>query len=262
MSMTLILKNVKETLSLKFKSSEFVEKSAKFAIFVFSFTFVISNLIAMNFGNKNYVPFLNVVSHLGVNEFNPLYFMFDFASIITGLSLMPFSFYLLHIIKTQTEENRIIKNYKSIRICTHIAFLSSIAANIGFIGCGVFSLDRNFLGIHDYSAGIILLGFTFLTFSMGLLIIRYRVKIPSLFGICGFLTAFIFLFIYMIFIFTNFIIAPVYEWIWLFSVICWTWILIFYVLNKAEFFKNHIFIHTYINERQFRKKKRIKFEFD
>ena len=238
-----------------------MEKTAKFAILVYTFTFLICNLIAMNFGNNNYIPFLNVISDLGLDEYNPITIFFDLACVTTGLSLMPFSFYLLHIIKKGTEDNRIIRNIRSIRICTHIAFLSSIAANIGFIGVGIFSLERNFLGIHDYSAAIILLGFSFLTFSMGLLIIRYRVKIPSLFGICGFLVTFILLFVYIIFRFTNFTIAPIYEWIWLFFVIVWTWILIFYVLNKSEFFKNNNFIHTYIIPRKFRKKSKVKFNF-
>ncbi|MBN1216927.1 MAG: hypothetical protein JXA99_15985, partial [Candidatus Lokiarchaeota archaeon] len=254
MSITFILKKSKKVLVDRFHNSNFVEKAVKFSIFTYVGTFLICNFLSMAFGNKKYTPFFNVISDLGLNRYNPIPIIFDIACVATGLSLIPFSFYLLYILRKEIEDNRLIRNVRLVRICNHIAFISSMAANIGFIGVGIFSLERNYLGIHDYSAGTILLGFSFLTFSMGLLIMRYKVIIPSLFGICGFLTAFIMLLIYMIFRYTNFQIAPIYEWIWLFSVIFWTWAFIFYILKKSKFFTNQYFIHTYIIPRQFIKK--------
>jgi len=261
-SLPFLLKNVKKTLSIKFKDYKFVGKTTKWAIFFYATTFLICNIIAMYFGHKNYIPFLNIISHLGVNDFNPLTDIFDFLNITTGLSLMPFSFYLLHIINTQVEENQIIKNYKTMRICGYVAFCSSLTTNIGFIGVGIFSLDRNILGIHDYSAAMILLGLTFLAFSMGLLILRYQVKIPSLFGIFGMLSSFILLFVYLALKNINFQFSPIYEWIWLLSVNFWSWIFIFYIFNKSNIFINHNIIHSFITERKFNRKKKFEFEFN
>jgi hypothetical protein len=115
------------------------------------------------------------------------------------------------------------------------AFLFSIIGNLGYIGVGIFSADRDFEslsvlgeGPHGIMSYLAFGGFTFGAFFMGLLIVLYKTKIPKVLGIYGILGP-------LITIIINLIEStPLLEWMLLFSILLWVIPLLLIVFSKQE----------------------------
>ena len=115
------------------------------------------------------------------------------------------------------------QHYSRLRFrLSSFAFLFSIIGNLGYIGVGIFSADRdyNFLSIlgegpHGIMSYLAFGGFTFGAFFMGWLIVLYDTKIPKLLGIYG-------IFGPLITAILNLIDStPLLEWFLLFSILIW-----------------------------------------
>ena len=102
------------------------------------------------------------------------------------------------------------------------AFLFSIIGNLGYIGVGIFSADRNYKflevfgeGPHGIMSYLAFGGFTFGAFFMGWLIVLYDTKISKILGVYG-------IFGPLIIAIVNLIEStPLLEWLLLFSILIW-----------------------------------------
>ena len=117
-----------------------------------------------------------------------------------------------------------IENNNQFRRLRILSFLSIMIGDIGFIGIGIFSLDRNYFYTHFLFASFVLCVYIFAAFFISLLIVLRKFSLPTIMGVIG-LICVIFLLSFAIvanFIFTFFI--TIFEWslvifvsIWLYS---------------------------------------------
>jgi hypothetical protein len=116
-----------------------------------------------------------------------------------------------------------------------LAFFFTIIGNLGYIGVGIFSADRDYKilsvlgeGPHGIMSYLAFGGFTFGAFFMGWLIVLYNTKIPKILGIYG-------IFGPLTISIVNLIEStPLLEWLLLFSILIWLIPLSIVVLSKPE----------------------------
>jgi len=128
------------------------------------------------------------------------------------------------------------QHYSRLRFrLSSFAFLFNLIGNLGYIGVGIFSADRDFEGLsilgmgpHSFMSYLAFGGFTFGAFFMGWLIVLYDTKIPKslgIYGIFGPLTVAI----------LNLVDStPLLEWFLLFSILIWVIPLSLIVLKKPD----------------------------
>ena len=113
--------------------------------------------------------------------------------------------------------------------------LCSVIGSIGYIGIGIFSIDRNYMNVmHLVSGAMAFGGFIGGGIFYGLIIVLYETKIPKIIGIYGIfgpvlvviLTAFVFLALSEL--------ITLFEWLLLFSIISWTITLTVTINFKVE----------------------------
>ena len=150
---------------------------------------------------------------------------------------IPLTFYLEKLLAPlPNRANLREQHYSRLRFrLSSFAFLFSIIGNLGYIGVGIFSADRDyeFLSIlgegpHGIMSYLAFGGFTFGAFFMGWLIVLYDTKIPKLLGIYG-------IFGPLIVSILNLIDStPLLEWMLLFSILVWIIPISLVVLLKPE----------------------------
>jgi len=179
----------------------------------------------------------NWISDLGSLDHTPAPILYDIACIIAGSMTIPLTFYLEQLLAPlPNREDLGEQHYSRLRFrLSSFAFLFSIIGNLGYIGVGIFSADRDyeFLSIlgerpHDIMSYLAFGGFTFGAFFMGWLIVLYSTKIPKILGIYGIfgpLTVSI----------LNLIDStPFLEWLLLFSILVWIIPISIIILLKPE----------------------------
>jgi hypothetical protein len=113
--------------------------------------------------------------------------------------------------------------FKAIAI---LAFLFLLNGNIGLIGVGIFSLDRNPFYLHFVFAFFLFTGYPFFALFIGLIYLEFKINIPRYLIISGFLYFITFILLllkaYVLFpvyatLFEWFLVFVMYSWFFLFS---------------------------------------------
>jgi hypothetical membrane protein len=185
---------------------------------------IIGVLIASIFDPDGYTIWDNWISDLGSPNHTPVPILYDIACIIAGSMTIPLTFYMEKLLAPLLSETHLReRHYSRLRFrLSSYAFLFSIIGNIGYIGVGIFSADRDSellsilgQGPHNIMSYLAFGGFTFGAFFMGWLIVLYNTEIPKILGIYG-------IFGPLIVSILNLIgSTPLLEWLLLFSILIW-----------------------------------------
>jgi len=214
-----------------------VKFSSYIVMIGYVFILVIGVFVAALLDPDGYTIWNNWISDLGSFNHTPTPFLYDIACIIAGSMTIPLTFYMEKLLAPLPNETELREqHYSRLRFrLSSFAFLFSIIGNLGYIGVGIFSADRDyeFLSIlgegpHGIMSYLAFGGFTFGAFFMGWLIVLYDTKIPKSLGIYG-------IFGPLIVSILNLIEStPLLEWFLLFSILIWVIPLSLIVLRKPE----------------------------
>ena len=211
--------------------------SASIVMIGYILLLVIGVIVAALLDPDGYTIRDNWISDLGSFNHTPAPYLYDIACIIAGSMTIPLTFYMEKILAPLPKRTEIkVQHFSRLRFrLSSFAFLFSIIGNLGYIGVGIFSADRDFdslsvlgQGPHGIMSYLAFGGFTFAAFFMGWLIVLYDTKIPKIlgiYGICGPLIVAI----------LNLIDStPLLEWALLFSILIWVIPLSLIVLFKPD----------------------------
>ncbi|MEX2682970.1 MAG: DUF998 domain-containing protein [Candidatus Sigynarchaeota archaeon] len=162
----------------------------------------------------------NWISDLGGSKYTvphtPLPILYDLACVFAGALTIPLTFFLEGIVAPRDSN---MSRWR-LRLAS-LGFLFGLVGNIGYIGVGVFSEDRNFWGLHGITSALAFGGFVVSGFFIALCALIYRTRIPKKVGI------------YMLFVPPMTIVlqalpavvpavsGPLMEWMLLFSILGW-----------------------------------------
>jgi len=150
-------------------NSKYVKIPTILSIIILIISYLTSFFIKILFGDKNFNIFLNAVSDLGQKTYSPLPLLFDLGCIFSGILMFPFifNFFLSYLFKLEINftntKYKIL--YKALDI---LAFSFLLNGNIGLIGVGIFSLDRNPFYLHFIFTFFLFSGYPFFAFFIGL----------------------------------------------------------------------------------------------
>jgi hypothetical membrane protein len=198
---------------------------------------IIGVIVAAIFDPDGYTIWDNWISDLGSSNHTPTPILYDIASIVAGSMTIPLTFYMEKLLAPLPNETQLReRHYSRLRFrLSSFAFLFSIIGNLGYIGVGIFSADRDFEilsilgeGPHGIMSYLAFGGFTFGAFFMGWIIVLYNTKIPKILGIYG-------IFGPLIISILNLIEStPLLEWLLLFSILIWVIPLSLIALKKTN----------------------------
>jgi hypothetical membrane protein len=219
----------------------FVKFSAYIVMVGYIGLLVIGVIVAALLDPEAYTIWDNWISDLGSSNDTPAPYLYDIACIIAGTMTIPLTFYTEKIFaplpkKAQMED----QHFSRLRFrLSSYAFLFSIIGNLGYIGVGIFSADRDYAklsilgqGPHGIMSYLAFGGFTFGAFFMGWLIVLYDTKIPKPLGVYGILGP---LTVAIINLIES---TPFLEWLLLFSILAWVIPLSLILFMKEEFHPN------------------------
>lgn len=214
-----------------------VKHSAMIVMIGYISLLIIGVVIAALLDPDGYTIWDNWISDLGSFDHTPAPFLYDIACIIAGSMTIPLTFYLEQLLAPLPNRANLREHhYSRLRFrLSSFAFLFSIIGNLGYIGVGIFSAERDYdslsilgEGPHGIMSYLAFGGFTFGAFFMGWLIVLYSTKIPKILGIYGIsgpLTVSI----------LNLIDStPLLEWLLLFSILIWIIPISVIILLKPE----------------------------
>ncbi|MBD3212033.1 MAG: hypothetical protein GF311_05425 [Candidatus Lokiarchaeota archaeon] len=148
-----------------------------------------------------------------------------------GVFSFPISLYIFRYLKKKSqrhlEENKLIK---TINITILVA---GILGDIGFVGIGFFSIDRNFFQIHFIFAGFLFIGYYLSAFLIGSLYIFFKIDLNKYVATYGFLsTIIISLSAMMLYIFQYE--SAFFEWIADFILLIWLYTFLYTIFRKKS----------------------------
>lgn len=232
LSLRIKINRVRKKFHDKVTNYNFVKKCLLMEMAGYFGLIVFGVIIAYTFGGTELPPghyyiWTNYISDLGGVRFTPMPYLYDLAAILGGVLTIPLTFYMekLLVPLPQTPEDYNKTTRLRYRLGSY-AFLFSLIGNIGYIGIGIFSIDRDYMNVMHLTTGAMAFGgFVAGAFFWGLIILLYDTKIPKLIGLYGLigpitcvgLAGAIFLFIP--------ILLPLIEWLLLFSIILWLMLL-------------------------------------
>jgi len=202
----------------------FVKLSAMIVMVGYIGLLIIGVIIAALLDPQGYTIWDNWISDLGSSNDTPAPFLYDIACIIAGSMTIPLTFYMENYLAPfpkQRQSNQ--DHYSRLRFrLSSYAFFFSLVGNLGYIGVGIFSADRDFeilsimgQGPHGIMSYLAFGGFTFGAFFMGWLIVLYDTRIPKILGIYGIFGP---LTVAIINLIDS---TPFLEWLLLFSILAW-----------------------------------------
>jgi len=177
----------------------------------------------------------NFISDLGGIHFTPAPYLYDIAAILGGGLMIPFSFYLekLLVPLPQKPEEYNITTRLRYRIGSH-AFLLSIIGNLGYIGIGIFSIDRDVMSLHLITGAMAFGGYAGAGWFFGLIILLYDTKIPKLLGLYGMVGPLTFIIATGAIFLLAPVLLPLFEWLVLFSILVWIILLAYVIISNEE----------------------------
>lgn len=202
---------------------------------------IIGVIVAALLDPDGYTIWNNWISDLGSINDTPAPFLYDIACILAGSMTIPLTFYMERFLAPFPRKNQLYQQDLSrlrFRLSSY-AFFFGIIGNLGYIGVGIFSADRDFevlsvlgQGPHGIMSYLAFGGFTFGAFFMGWLIVLYDTKIPKILGIYGIIGP---LTVAIINLIES---TPFLEWVLLFSILAWIIPLSIILITKEEFKPN------------------------
>jgi hypothetical membrane protein len=229
-----IINNVRKVLFDRFINYKMVRISTTAVILIYIPLIIIGIIVAACLDPDGYSILTNWISDLGGSPHTPAPYLYDIACIVAGTLTIPFSFYMENLLAPMPKREEPTIHFSRMRFrLASSAFLFSLIGNIGYIGVGIFSEDRDFYNLHTITSSLAFGGFTLGAFFMGWIIVLYNTKIPKLLGIYGIVGP---LTTIIIFLLKN---NPLWEWLLLFSILAWIIPLSLIVFNKEEL-KPHI----------------------
>ncbi|TFF97485.1 MAG: hypothetical protein EU541_08160 [Promethearchaeota archaeon] len=236
------LEQIKKKISAAINNIHFIEKTSRYAINIFIALFLLANLVAFIFGNRSFISFNNLISHLGYSSYTPLPILFNSACIITGILFIPFFFFFINKFNQTIEYSLLYIKYNCIfKNLSHFALYSGLIGSIGFIGIGVFNMNWNPFYMHEISSILVMGGFIFFLFFMSWLIVIYDLEISINIGIYGIISSTFTLISYLslnVNVIFNF---EFLEWIWMIITISWLWVFIRSVFDDSNNFLSSTF---------------------
>ena len=216
----------------------FVKFSAMIVMVGYIGLLIIGVIVAAFLDPDGYTIWDNWISDLGSNNHTPAPFLYDIACIVAGCMTIPLTFYMENLLAPFPKRTKLNQqHYSRLRFrLSSYAFIFSIIGNLGYIGVGIFSADRDFeflsvlgQGPHGIMSYLAFGGFTLGAFFMGWLIVLYNTKIPKILGIYGILGP---LTVAIINLIDS---TPFLEWLLLFSILVWIIPLSLILFMKEEF---------------------------
>jgi hypothetical membrane protein len=196
---------------------------------------VIGVIIAAFFGPEGYTIWTHYISDLGSFRYTPAPYLYDLAAIIAGILTIPFTFYMeQRLAPVPKSENDLNKTSRLRLRLGSYAFLFSLIGNISYIGVGIFSEDRNYLGLHGITSVLSFVGFTFEAFFMGWLIVLYSKDIPKSIGIYGIVGPLTTIITYQLIDTFDVPLTELFEWILLFSILAWIIPLALFIFKNGK----------------------------
>ncbi len=205
------------------------------SVIILIISYLTSFLITKLFGDKNFTIFLNAVSDLGQKLYSPLPLLFDLGCIFSGILMFPFifNFFLSFLFKLEINFTN-IKHKIFYRALAILAFSFLLNGNIGLVGVGIFSLDRNPFYLHYVFAFFLFIGYPFFAFFIRLIYLIYKISIPSYLLISGFVYFITFL-VLLLMAYVYFpVFATLFEWILVFVIYSW-----FFLFSLTFIYRNN-----------------------
>lgn len=218
-------------------SFNIVKISAMCVMGVYISLLIIGVITAGLLDPDGYTIWDNWISDLGSSDHTPAPILYDIACIVAGFMTIPLTFYMENLLAPLPKRSTIKEqHYSRLRFrLSSFAFLFSIIGNLGYIGVGIFSADRDFErlsilgeGPHGIMSYLAFGGFTFAAFFMGWIIVLYNTEIPKILGLYGIFGP---LFIAILNLIDS---TPLLEWILLFSILIWIIPLTLIILRKPD----------------------------
>jgi len=223
----------------KITDHEFVKKCMIGVILIYIPLLVIGHIVASFLDPDGYSIVTNWISDLGSIAHTPAPYLYDIACIAAGILTIPFTYYMEKLlVSVPKAEGRDLKGQRwRVRLGSY-AFLFSIIGNVGYIGVGIWSGDRDYptalygMGTHEICSALAFGGFILGALLMGLIIILYNTLIPKSIGLYGILGPLIVAIIYIIGGVPPS--QPFWEWGMLFAILIWVIPLSIVVFFKEE----------------------------
>jgi len=201
---------------------------------IYFISFLSSYFITTFFGYNGYSPITNMISDMGSIQYSPTPFLFDLACISAGILTFPITFFLYRYMKSKIGLNT---RYKKLYLfLITILFISGIVGDIGFLGIGIFSIDRNPFNLHFIFAAFIFIGYYISTFLIGILTLKFKIKVNGIIGKSGMFISISIFFAFLVFriIALDLIIL---EWIATLVLTTWLYIFLFTILYSRNYNK-------------------------
>jgi hypothetical protein len=194
----------KKIVSVLFNPENLVKNSLRIAMSIYLLLFLVSLVVAMNISGFNITK--QVISDLGNSLCTPIPFLFDTACGIAGAITLPFSFYIYRVIGKKDNQRD--------RISSFVGLMCGIFGGLGYMGVGIFSLDRSGPNgiVHNMSAIIAFTGFVFSILFFSIPVFFHTNVLFKLFGTCGIVLPLVMFFL------NGIIPTPFLEWMLLFSI--------------------------------------------
>ena len=202
-------------------------KICSYLVMLIYFPLLIIGVIVAYLGPANYIPpFLDYIFHhgsvrwdrytiwthwisdLGSIRYTPAPILYDLAAIVAGALTFPLSFYLEKLLVPLDGTRWRLRLGSA-------AWIVSVIGNLGYIGVGIFSEDRDYFGLHGTCSGLAFGGFTLGALFIGLIILFYDTDLPKPLGVYGCVGPIATIIIFGI------VDGPFWEWMLLFSIIAW-----------------------------------------
>jgi hypothetical protein len=201
------------------------------AITVYWSAFISSFLIIRLVANVNFSPLSHLISDLGNAQYSPFPLLFDIGCIFAGIFSFPITLYIYHYIKKKSQPH--LEENESIKIINKITLIAGILGDIGFVGIGFFSIDRNFFEIHFIFAGFLFIGYYLSAFLIGSLHIFFKIDLNKYIAAYGFfLTIAISFSAIMLYILQ--IGSILFEWIADFALLFWLYSFLYTILRRSK----------------------------
>ncbi|TXT63155.1 MAG: membrane protein of unknown function [Promethearchaeota archaeon] len=200
------------------------------AIIIYWTAFFSSILLVILIGENYYSPVFHYISDLGSLKFSPFPIIFDIGCIFAGLFSFPISIYVYHSLRIKTKPY--VENNHLLQTNLNLILISGFLGNIGFMGVGLFSVDRNFFNVHFIFFITLFAGYYFLAFLVGTLYIFFKIKINKFVALYGFFSS-IFVFIISVVLLLFSIEWILFEWIANFIMVSWLYPFLYNVLSKS-----------------------------
>ncbi|MBY8986300.1 MAG: DUF998 domain-containing protein, partial [Candidatus Lokiarchaeota archaeon] len=192
-------------MSILFNPQNLARNSLRAMMSTYLLLLFLSLIIAANITGFNIT--LHAISDLGNSLLTPVPFLFDTACGVAGAITIPFSFYISRVIGK--------KDITRDRITSQLGLLCGIIGGLGYMGVGIFSLDRSGPEdiIHNISAVIAFTGFVFCIFFFSIPALLHHHLPRKLFGVSGIGIPL------LLYLCTGIFASPLLEWLLLFSIL-------------------------------------------